>query len=79
MTYGGVLDAFNAVDSERLAIWQAHPDWSEEQRQLLYQYAKARIASSFGTSPTEPRGLQRERERTRALDQAVDQRRTVGS
>ena len=78
MTYGSVLDVLNAVDSERRAIWHRYPDWSEEQRQLVYEQRKAQIASSFGLSPTEPRGLQRERDRTWALDQDVDQARTVG-
>lgn len=79
MNYGSVLDVVNAVDSERAAIWQRHPDWSEEQRQLFYEHRKAQIASSFGVSPMEPRGLNREPERTLALDQDVDQGRTVGT
>ena len=66
MTHGSILDAFNAVDSERHAIWQSHPDWSEEQRQSLYQQRKADIASSFGTA-------------TLAPDQDVDRRHPVGT
>lgn len=78
MTYASVnvLDVVNAVDSERAAIWQRHTDWSEEQRQLFYEHRKTQIAASFGLSPSEPRGLQRER--TLARDQIAGQGHTVG-
>lgn len=73
------LDVLNAVDLERAEIWQRHTDWSEEQRQSFYEQRKAQIASSFGVSPTQPRGLRGEVKQTLAPNQDVDRSHIVGA
>ena len=52
-----VLDT---LDQERLAIWQAHPDWPEERRLGLWSRRKAEIASYLVTDDSTPRYLRTE-------------------
>ena len=66
---------FSTLDKERLAIWQAHPDWSEQRRQQAWSQRRAQIASYlFGNGAT----TQEELEGTSlALTQGADRGQLV--
>ena len=69
---------FGILDRERLAIWQAHPDWPEERRLEAWSRRKSEIASYLASDSSTPRHLQQELGSTLSQAQGSGQERRVG-